>query len=693
MARPLLLEIGMEEMPARFVRAAAEQLGGKLEQWLAESRISYSSLRLFATPRRIAVLAYDVGERQADLDEEVRGPARKIALDADGNWTKAALGFMRGQGAAQEDVFFKDAGGVEYVFAKKSSKGSATAELLPAVLGPLIASMSFPKNMKWGARELKFARPIRWMVALYGGDVIPFELAGVASDRVSRGHRFLGQDVSIASAEQYEERLAGESVIADIDKRKSLIVQQLGELAAERGWDIAIRDDLLEEVLFLVEYPTALFGSFDPAFLHIPEQVLITSMREHQRYFPVRDGDGKLLPHFVTVRNGNSVALGQVSKGNEKVLRARLSDADFFYKEDQKMTIASALERLETIVFHEELGTIADKVRRVRSLAAHICALAGVTDSQTVASVDRAAEICKFDLVSQMVYEFPELQGIMGEDYARKLGEPEAVAVAVNEHYKPRFAGDSVPSTIVGAVVSLADKLDTLAGCLAIGIVPTGSQDPYALRRQAAGIVHIIVEFNLPVSLSALFRAALDIHHAFKPRERSVEETIAGLRDFIALRVKNMLSDKVRYDIADAVMGAGIEHIPAVIGKAVALSAFLERREAKETIEALNRVANLAAKAQGDVVDDAALQQDAEIALYNKLKQIHILYKEKLESGDAEQALQALADLRESIRGFFDSVMVMTDDEKLRLARLALLAGIAGLSNQFADFSKIVWQN
>ncbi|MEX2414695.1 MAG: glycine--tRNA ligase subunit beta [Paenibacillaceae bacterium] len=690
MTKQLLLEIGMEEVPARFIRGAAEQLGQKLTKWLTDSRISFSTVQLYATPRRMAVMISNMNEQQTDLDEEVKGPSLRIAQDEQGQWTKAAVGFMKGQGVTEHDVYVKEVADVQYMYARKSSKGAPTIQLLSKHLQDLIQSMAFPKNMRWGFYELKFIRPIRWMVALFGSDVIPLEITGVTAGRLTKGHRFLGVDTEISSPEVYVERLREQSVIVDIDQRKKMIVQQIENLAADKGWHIAMKEDLLEEVLFLVEYPTILYGNYAPEFLTIPQEVLITSMREHQRYFPVLDKNGQLLPYFVTIRNGNTQALEQVAKGNEKVLRARLSDAKFFYEEDQRMQISDALKRLETIVFHEELGTIGDKVRRIEALTNRIAHIIHVEQEQ-LPSIQRAAQICKFDLVSQMVYEFPELQGVMGEDYARKLGESEQVARAMNEHYLPRFAGDQVPASIVGAIISIADKMDTIAGCFSIGIIPTGSQDPYALRRQATGIVQILIEHNLSLSLRDLFRSALEVIQLQIPLKRTSDEIHTDMYDFFSLRMKNILSDKVRYDIADAAMEPGIDSVPAVIRKAQALADFLGTTEAKSIVDAFNRVHNLAAKSSDELMNTAIFEEQVEFDLYKESQSIHILYMERMQQGQEAEALQILTRLKDRINPYFDAVMVMTDNMELRQARLALLAAVAKPIFSFADFSRIVW--
>lgn len=693
MAKDLLLEIGLEEVPARFVRGAMNQLKEKAEKWLADSRIGHGAVEVFATPRRLAVLVREVAEKQSDINEEAKGPSRKIAQDDQGNWSKAALGFARSQGVEPDQLYFKELAGVEYVYAKKNSIGADTANLLPEGLKSLITGMSFPKNMRWGSYELRFVRPIRWLLALFGKEVIPFEITGVATGKISRGHRFLGGDAEIAEPGQYVERLREQHVIVDVAEREQLIVAQIEQLMQDKNWVVAIKEDLLEEVLFLVEYPNVLFGSFDPDYLNIPQEVLITSMREHQRYFPVFNQENQLLPNFVTVRNGDLKSIEVVAKGNEKVLRARLSDAKFFYEEDHKLTIEHALSKLENIVYHEELGSVADKVRRITATADLIGQKLRLHDD-TAADIHRAAQICKFDLVSQMVYEFPELQGIMGEDYAAKLGEKAAVAKAVNEHYQPRFSGDQVPSEITGAIVSIADKIDTIVGCFSIGIVPTGSQDPYALRRQTAGIVQIMLAFDLKLQLDELYTIALSVHES-RGLKRSADEIRKDLNDFFALRVKNWLSEQsIRYDVVDAVMASGFADLRSTSNRAAAIqtnSSGESRSEFKLIVEAFNRVSNLAGKAAGTQVDPALFAESAEKELYEAWLKGRPAYLSAIEQGDMANALQLLSSLKPYIHEYFDKVMVMSPDEAIRGNRLSTLAGIAGDIAIIADFSKLVW--
>jgi glycyl-tRNA synthetase beta chain len=693
MAKDLLFEIGLEEVPARFVRAAVNQLKDKLSKWLDDSRIAYGKVEAYATPRRLAVLVSNVAEKQSDVNEEVKGPSRKIAQNEQGEWSKAALGFARSQGIEPEQLYFKELAGVEYVYGNKSSVGVETASVLSEGLVGIVTSMTFPKNMRWGCYDLKFVRPIKWLIALFGTDIVPLEITGVKSSNVTRGHRFLGSEITIAKPADYVEALRAQHVIADIAVREAEIVRQIQGLAQEQGWEIAIKEDLLEEVLFLVETPSVLFGTFDPSFLNIPQEVLITSMREHQRYFPVLDKEGKLLPFFVTVRNGDRTSLDVVAKGNEKVLRARLSDAKFFYAEDQKLAIADLLAKLETIVYHEELGTVADKVRRIRAIADMLASHVGA-DATAAADISRAADISKFDLVTQMVYEFPELQGIMGEDYARKAGEREAVAKAINEHYQPRFAGDRAPATLPGAIVSLSDKIDTIVGCFSIGIIPTGSQDPYALRRQAAGIVQTVLAQSLPLALGDLFDIAIDIHEQ-RGLKRSAADIRKDLYDFFALRVKNVLTEQgVRYDVVDAVMGAGFDDLKLTVERAAVLAARAAgeaKDEFKLVVDAWSRVNNLAAKAESSEVNETLFVEAAERSLYDAWKSIHPAYTEQLVGGNAAGALESLASLKEPITGYFDSVMVMAEQEEVRRNRLATLAAISADIVKLADVSKLVW--
>jgi len=700
MGKDLLFEIGMEEIPARFVRAAVEQLGDKTGHWLAGAHIAYGAIELFATPRRIAVLVHDVAEKQSDINEEVKGPSQKIAEDESGAWSKAALGFARSQGVEPGELIYKEINGVQYVHAVKSSRGVETMSLLSAGLSDVVGALHFPKNMRWGQYDFKFIRPIRWLVALFGAEVIPLQITGVDAGRTTRGHRFLGQDVALNCAGDYEQSLRQQFVCVSISERQNSIIAQIQQLAEQKSWVIDMKADLLEEVLFLVEFPTVLFGSFAAVFLQIPEDVLITSMREHQRYFPVHDGDGKLLPYFVTVRNGNADHLELVARGNEKVLRARLADARFFYEEDQKLAIDKAVQRLETIVYHEDLGSMGDKVRRIGAISQQLAVLLKL-DARTTDHIARTAAICKFDLITQMVGEFPELQGIMGCDYALKANEDVQVAQAVKEHYQPRFSADASPASMVGVVVSIADKIDAIVGCFAQGILPTGSQDPYALRRQAAGIVQIILDHKLPLKLTELFTIAIQtLAKAGLLKQRAGEKRVSedsddeikqALLDFFALRVRNVLTEQsTHYDIIEAVMAAGFDDVNVVVRKASALMSFAQSDIYKETLESFNRVGNLSLKAESAKINVALLIESSEEQLYHNWLAVHGLYAKQLAENTESEALLTLSTLKQAITRFFAEVMVMTEVEQLRRNRLALLFAIAQDLKTFADFTKLV---
>ncbi|WP_084786852.1 glycine--tRNA ligase subunit beta [Bacillus tuaregi] len=688
MTKDILLEIGLEEMPARFVTNSMNQLAEKVQSWLEAKQIQYRELKAFSTPRRITVLVKDVAQAQADIHEEAKGPAKKIALNEAGEWSKAAIGFSRGQGMTVDDIYFKEINGVEYAHVKKFIEGQETFALLPE-LKDLVTSLNFPKNMRWADNDLRYIRPIKWLAALFGQEVIPFTITNVETGRQSQGHRFLGTELEFFEPANYEQDLAKQFVIADPQKRKQMILEQLKKLEEENGWDIPVDQDLLEEVNNLVEYPTALFGKFEEEFLELPEEVLITSMKEHQRYFPVKAKTGELLPYFVTVRNGGEEFLENVARGNEKVLRARLSDADFFYREDQKMPIDQALTKLKSIVYHEEIGTLADKVARVRRLTNLLSDKLHYAAEQKE-NADRAAEICKFDLVTNMVYEFPELQGYMGEKYARQKGESEEVSLAINEHYMPRNADDQVPSTEVGAVLSVAEKVDTITSFFAIGQIPSGSQDPYALRRQATGVVQILLQKEWQIELEEILLQSLSLLEAEGVLKGAPEDIKQELMAFFKLRLKHLLQEKgIRYDLIDAVLGSHIGVISSLVRRAQVLEEMRVEADFKENIEALSRVLNIAAKAEViSEIQKNLFENNEEHKLYEKYEEV----KAQLASSSMTEAdyFTALVSMRPEINQYFDHTMVMAEDEAVKLNRLSQMGMLAQLINKFANVNQII---
>lgn len=684
--KDILLEIGLEELPARFVTNSMNQLADKVRSWLEGKKINYGELKAFSTPRRLTVLVLGVDEAQADIHEEAKGPAKKIAQNEAGEWSKAAIGFCRGQGMTVEDIYFKEINGVEYVHVKKFIEGKNTIDLLPE-LKDISTSLNFPKNMRWADQDLRYIRPIKWIIALFGQEVIPFSITSVETNRWSMGHRFLGSKLEVNVPADYEQVMLEQFVVVDPVKRKNTIREQLKKLEAENGWNIPVDEELLEEVNNLVEYPTALYGKFENEYLELPEEVLITSMKEHQRYFPVKSKDGKLLPYFVTVRNGGAEHIENVAKGNEKVLRARLSDADFFYREDQKKDIQQALDKLKSIVYHEEIGTVSDKVGRVRRLTNILTAQMEFTNEQQRDS-DRAAEICKFDLVTNMVYEFPELQGFMGERYARQKGETEAVATAINEHYMPRNAEDQIPSSDIGAVLSLAEKVDTIASFFAIGLIPSGSQDPYALRRQATGVVQILLQKNWQMDLEEIVNQSLSLLEADGILKKSREDIKNEVISFFKLRLKHVLQEKgIRYDLIDAVLGNEVGIVTSLVNRAQVLEAKRNDVDFKENIEALSRVLNISSKAThaGDI-QETLFENDFEQGLYEKYLAVNVLLNKSITE---EDYFDLLVSMKPEINQYFDHTMVMAEDEAIKQNRLSVMVKLSELIKRFANVSEI----
>ena len=683
MSKDLLLEIGTEEVPAHVMPGILSQLKENAAKAFKELRLDYTEIRTLGTPRRSALFVKGLAERQPDVSSENRGPSVQIAFDADGNPTKAAQGFARGQKVDAKDLVVKDG----YVYAMVHEEGKEAAELLQAVLPELICGLSFPNNMRWADLEFKFIRPLRWIVALYDKEIIPFEVAEVKSGRVSRGHRFLSEgDFAIADADSYEKACEEQFIIVDQNKRKTMIREQIEEVARANGGKAEITEDLLEEVLYLVEYPTALCGKFEDKYLKLPPEAVITPMRDHQRYFPVKDAAGRLLPLFITVRNGGKEYLETVQHGNERVLRARLDDAQFFFDEDRKKSLEQHMDKLKTVVFQVGLGSIYDKAGRLVKLADKISGVLQVS-AEDKKNAMRAAKLAKADLVTGMVCEFTELQGIMGREYALLDGESPAVATAIDEHYMPRFAGDAQPQTTAGRIVSIADKIDNIVATFSRGLIPTGSQDPFALRRQALGMVNMMIEANYQVSLSSLVAAEMDLLGIGDADARMKMQ--ADVADFIRLRLKNVLADaKIRYDVVDAVL-QDVDDIYAVYLRARTLAKALEKDMTK-TIQAFVRAGNLAKKAKNSAVDAALFNTAEEKALYQAYTSAQSAVDSLVKGQDYLGAIDALSDLAAPIDAFFDGVMVMDKDEKIRSNRLGLLKSVDELIHRVADFSKLV---
>ena len=690
MAKNLLLEIGLEEMPAHVVWPSIKQLEEKVSKFLAENSLTFESIETFSTPRRLAIRVTNIPDRQEDVQEEVKGPAKKIALDAEGNWSKAAEGFVRGQGLTTDAITVREVNGVEYVYVTKYIHGKESKEVLTGLLD-VVKSMNFPTMMHWGDTMFEYVRPIHWIIALLDEEVIPFELLDVQTGRITEGHRFLGDQVVLANPSEYEAKLEEQFVIADAHKRQQMIVNQIEEIAEKNKWVINLDPDLLEEVTNLVEYPTAFVGDFEERFLSVPEEVLVTSMKEHQRYFEVRNQAGMLLPHFISVRNGNSVKLDNVIKGNQKVLAARLEDGEFFFEEDKKLSIEDCVEKLKNVTFHEKIGSMYKKMQRVGLISQVIGKRVGLSEEE-LTDLKRASEIYKFDLVTNMVNEFPELQGIMGEKYALLKGEKPAVATAIREHYMPISSEGELPKTAIGAVLAIADKIDSVLGFFAVGMIPSGSNDPYALRRQTYGIVRIVEAqgWTFPFTdmqgaiVDAVNEDVLDYGIHFNRDQKEFIEFFKG-------RIRQRLQIyNVRHDIIDAVLDSHQDDLVQVFKTAQIFDEHLTDEHFKEAMEALTRVINLTKKMEPDVitykVDPKLFENETEEELYVAVKEA----EDQFANQSMAENYQTLTNLRPVIERYFNETMIMVEDEKVRDNRLNQLAIITRMTNALASIDKII---
>ncbi len=683
----LLLEIGVEELPSAYMQNIIKQLETSVSEKLNKARINFGAVHVYATPRRLVVYIENLASKQADAIINNRGPKKSIAFDDKGEPTKATLGFARGQGVEVQDLVLKDFQGVEYIFASKTEFGDKTVNILPTLCCDIIEGLVFPKSMRWGDYALRFARPIRWILALFNDELIKFDLENLVSSNVTYGHRFLSGKLEVMNIENYFTVLADNYVVLDQHKRKELIRKQIKLIAAELDAVPMDNEDLLEEVTYLVEYPTAFYGEFSATYLAVPKEVLTTSMIAHQRYFPLFDKKGELINKFIGVSNGTAENIEVVRAGNERVLKARLEDALFFWQEDTKVDLANMALKLGDVLYHEKLGTVLDKVKRIERLALYLGAKYNLSNKELVS---RAASLCKADLVSNMVYEFPELQGIMGCYYALNNKEDEEVARAILEHYLPRFAGDALPMTNTGNLLSIAEKVDNIIAAFAIGLKPTGSNDPYALRRQAIGLVHILWENNINILLPDLLKFAYQGLTNIDTTN-DLDTTVADVYDFILQRLRGvMLDNDVSYDVIDAILAVPINNINEAFNKAKILTDFKNAPSFEDFMVVFSRSNNLTKKWDKAVFDSNLLLDDTEILLYAAFNNIQDEVTNLFAISNYLGGLELIASLREKLDEFFDKVMVMVDDEDLKAARLGLLKGIANLCFLFADFNKII---
>lgn len=686
MSAELFLELGTEEIPAGFIPLALKDIQRQLSQELERARISFGEIRTFATPRRLAISIKDVARWQQRQELEVTGPPARIAFDLDGKPTKAAEGFARTNGVSLDDLQTVETEKGQYLFISKVIEGGETKAELQQILPQVIGSISFKKSMRWKDLDVRFARPMHWIVAVYDGHVVPFMFGDLHSGNLSRGHRFMAPgEFSVTGAEDYLFKAEQQYVIPEVAKRRQLIRDQLEKLARQLGGEINQDDELLEEVSFLVEFPQALAGSIEGQFLQLPPELLITSMREHQRYFTLLDRQGKLLPNFITIANTHAKDPKVVVAGNERVLKARLSDAMFFWREDQKNKLETRLEALKKVVYQAKLGTSFEKIERFTELAT---GLAQQIAPQLVAQTRRAATLAKCDLETGMVYEFPELQGVMGREYALLEGEDSRIATAIYEHYLPIQAGGELPGDDIGAFVSLADKIDTICGCFSVGLIPTGTADPYALRRSAIGILAIILDRGYAISIPDLVSRSVQL---LEPkRQRPAAEIVVDVVEFIRLRLLNMLSGKdYPTDVVDAVLSASFNEPGDALERIKALSALKKKDDFEPLAVAFKRVGNIIKEGLDRPVDQSLLTDGSEKILFQRLHEVQDEVEKFITGRNYVQALDAIAGLRQPVDAFFDSVMVMVDDAALKNNRLALLTSIAGLFEGIADFRRI----
>lgn len=685
MAKDLFLEIGCEEIPAGFVPKAMADMELLIKKEFDSARIEYGEIVTLGTPRRLVLAVKGVAERQPDAELTAMGPAKSHAYDADGNPTKAAQGFARGQGVDVSQLKLVTTEKGEYLAAVKSEIGRATAELLPEVLPRLIGNIPFKKSMRWADFDVRFARPIHWIVALFDGKVVPFSFGNIDSGSASRGHRFMANNsFPVRDLAHYLEECERHFVIPDPNKRKEIIRAEIERVAKQAKGNVLPDEGLLEQVSYLVEYPSAVHGTFSPDFLVVPREVLITSMREHQRYFSLVDDQGKLLPGFITINNTITEDPQVVVKGNERVLRARLSDARFFFDEDHKVRLEARVESLKSVVYQAKLGTSYEKMERFRELGKR---LAQRLNPAVTKQVERAATLCKADLVSGMVGEFPEVQGVMGREYALHDGEEKAVANAIAEHYLPTQAGGELPASDIGAFVSLADKMDTICGCFCVGLIPTGSADPYALRRSALGIINIILDKGYREPLSDFVKASLDLLAA--KATRPLAEVQKDVLDFFRGRFVNLMADRFPSDAVEAVVSVSFDDLVEAAAKIEALAGFRSRDDFGPLAVAFKRVCNIVKDGVDTPVSAELFQDAAEGELHQALTQVSGKVADALKKADYLAALTEIATLKPAVDLFFEKVMVMAEDERVRQNRLALLTGIARLFGSLADFSRL----
>ena len=698
----LLLEIGSEEIPAGYINPALEAISANLRQKLDDGRISHGKATVYGTPRRLAVVVQEVAAKQASVSSEVIGPPVRVGLDADGKPTVAAKKFAEKVGVPVSRLTVKETGKGSYLCVEVTEKGQPTRNLLKSILPEVILDTPFPKKMRWANLDIEFARPIHHVVALLGNAVIPFQLGNLRSNRYTRGHYFMNPArIKLAHADEYVGSLKAADVMVDIDERKSVLRREIEKVAKKLGGSILPDEELVDINTHLVEYPIAVAGKFDKEFLEVPDEVLINAMREHQKYFSVMDDQGKLMPCFISVNNTKAKKMSLVATGHERVIRARLADAKFFYRGDLAVTNADRVEKLHGVLFQAQLGTMYEKTMRVGKLAETIAGW--VTDAGETGDAEgdlkqhaaRAAYLSKSDLVSQVVGEFPKLQGVMGRIYAAVAGEPSSVAAAVEEHYRPVYSGGALPDSTTGAVLSIADKIDSICGCFSVGLVPTGASDPYALRRQGIGIIQIMHSRGFSFSLQQLIGTSLRLYGL--EAESKIDELTDKVYTFIKNRIFHLLADEgFSKDVVAAVADVSADDVPSVWSRVRALESLKAQPDFDPLVSGFKRVGNLLKKSgmQPGTRPAGAVQPDlfehaSETNLFSSYQKVAETVTSDAAAGKFESALKEIATLRGPVDAFFDGVMVMADDQRVRANRIQLLAHIAALFGNLADFSKL----